>query len=224
MPGSESGRASGLGRKRRAGVALLAVVVATGACTPLDNALAKVFWGRSMRSSVSFDPYENEDPHGPDSLAVSFASGNYPARVGQVNLGEPEGLEQDIPPFTKDDMGFRREIADGLVNPVPADAASLARGQVVYERMCAVCHGLAGLSAEAPMAPVVPLGILLEALGNLAQGNALNLTDGYIYGMIRVGRGAMPAYGARVTHFDRWHVVNYVRELQRRAAGGGAGN
>ena len=173
-----------------------------------------------MRSSVSFDPYEN--PRSPDSLAVSFASGNYPALAGQVNLGQPEGLEQDIPPFTNADMGFRREIADGLVNPVQADAASLARGEVVYERMCAVCHGLEGLSADAPMAPVVPLGMFLQAW-NLAQGNALNLTDGYIYGMIRVGRGAMPAYGARVTHFDRWHVVNYVRELQRRAAAGGAG-
>jgi prenyltransferase beta subunit len=35
--------------------------------------------------------------------------------------------------------------------------------------------------------------------------------------MIRVGRGLMPSYGARITHFDRWHVVNYVRQLQRSA-------
>ena len=174
-----------------------------------------------MRSSVSFDPYEN--PRSPDSLAVSFASGNYPARAGQVNLGEPEGLKQDIPPFTKDDMALRKEIADGLVNTVVADAASLARGQVVFERMCAVCHGLEGLSADAPMASAPLLGPYLLAW-NLASGNALNLSDGYIYGMIRVGRSAMPAYGARITHFDRWHVVNYVRELQRRVAAGGAGN
>ena len=49
---------------------------------------------------------------------------------------------------------------------------------------------------------------------NLALGRALGFSDGYIYGMIRVGRGLMPAYGYRVTHFDRWHIVNYVRQLQ----------
>jgi hypothetical protein len=27
----------------------------------------------------------------------------------------------------------------------------------------------------------------------------------------------MPPYGHRITHFDRWHIVNYVRELQREA-------
>jgi mono/diheme cytochrome c family protein len=42
-------------------------------------------------------------------------------------------------------------------------------------------------------------------------------TDGYIYGMIRVGRGLMPPYGHQVAHFDRWNIVNYVRQLQRSA-------
>jgi hypothetical protein len=42
-------------------------------------------------------------------------------------------------------------------------------------------------------------------------------TDGYIYGMIRVGRGLMPPYGHQVAHFDRWNIVNYVRQLQRNA-------
>jgi mono/diheme cytochrome c family protein len=42
-------------------------------------------------------------------------------------------------------------------------------------------------------------------------------SDPYIYAMIRVGRGVMPEYGSRITHFDRWHVVNYVRRLQTQA-------
>jgi hypothetical protein len=41
-----------------------------------------------------------------------------------------------------------------------------------------------------------------------------DFTDGYVYGMIRVGRGLMPAYGHRISHFDRWNVVNYLRVLQ----------
>jgi hypothetical protein len=38
-------------------------------------------------------------------------------------------------------------------------------------------------------------------------------TDGYLYGMIRNGRGLMPNYN-RIEDDDRWDVVNYVRALQ----------
>jgi len=195
---------------RAASVLLLASVTA-GACKPLDDAMAAVF-GRSMRNSVSFDPYEN--PRLPDPNAVSFASGNYPAAPGMVNVGEPEGLEEDVPPMTQADVTPPgSDAVNGLVNPVPPDSVSLARGQVMYERMCSVCHGPNGLSQEAPILP--KFGVV--AAFNLATGNAVGYTDGYIYGMIRVGRGLMPSYGHRITHFDRWNVVNYVRELQRQA-------
>ena len=38
-------------------------------------------------------------------------------------------------------------------------------------------------------------------------------TDGYIFGMIRNGRGLMPPYN-RIEEADRWDVVNYLRALQ----------
>ena len=43
-------------------------------------------------------------------------------------------------------------------------------------------------------------------------------TDGYLYGMIRNGRGLMPNY-VRIEDADRWDVVNYVRALQGSIAG-----
>jgi hypothetical protein len=45
-----------------------------------------------------------------------------------------------------------------------------------------------------------------------AMSVAKNLTDGHIYTTISIGRGRMPAY-RRITPEDRWHVVNYLREL-----------
>lgn len=205
-----------IGAVRAGLVVMLATLTATG-CTPLDDLLAWMTPNRSMRNSISFDPHEN--PRMPDSTSVSFASGNFPAARGQVNVGAPVGLVEDLPPFTNADMAFQREIADALVNPVAADQASLARGRVVFNRYCAVCHGLTGSSADAPIASAPSIGPLMQ-IWNLTSGTAPALTDGYIYGMIRVGRSAMPAYGARIPHFDRWHVVNYVRELQAQAAGG----
>lgn len=201
----------GSGAAGRALLAGLILLLAGTGCTPLDDAMAAIF-GRSMRDSRAFDPYEN--PRLPAEESVPFASGNYPATMDDVGLGQPQ-VGPTLPDFTRADMARGGEVASTLENPVPATDASVARGQVMYDRYCTVCHGPAGVSAEAPIAEKLPL---VQAW-NLAMGSAPGLTDGYIYGMIRVGRGAMPAYGHRITHFDRWHVVNYVRYLQQQAGG-----
>jgi hypothetical protein len=52
----------------------------------------------------------------------------------------------------------------------------------------------------------------------LASGGALIRSDGYLFGMIAVGRGIMPPYGHQVAYWDRWNVVNYIRQLQGRVA------
>ncbi len=92
-------------------VAALALMTLAG-CKPLDDA-AVVIMGvlhpspdvptaGSMRDQRSFDPYEN--PRGAPENSVAFASGNYPAAPGEVNLGQPEGFV--VPRFTQIDMGF----------------------------------------------------------------------------------------------------------------------
>lgn len=201
--------------RRSAGrAALLLLLVGATACEPMDTGIQQIF-GRSMRSQVSYDPYEM--PLMPPEGSVSFASGNHPGGPGQVNLGEPVGVATDIPPFTSTDMAVNPGIAGGIVNPVPADSASLARGQVMFERMCAVCHGPAGDPTQATILPKFPAMVAFP----LATGLATTRTDGYIFGMMTVGRGIMPPYGHQIAYYDRWNIVNYVRVLQRRAAGGG---
>jgi hypothetical protein len=48
---------------------------------------------------------------------------------------------------------------------------------------------------------------------NLTTDMTKSRTDGYIFGMIRNGRGLMPPYN-RIEELDRWDVVNYLRALQ----------
>ena len=62
-------------------------------------------------------------------------------------------------------------------------------------------------------------GYVDQAVAEYRRAIQLNnaYSDAYLYAMIRVGRGLMPEYGSRVTHFDRWHIVNYVRQLQAQA-------
>ncbi len=193
---------------------MAALVSTTAACNTLDDAMVTVF-GRSMRDQPSFDPYENTRL--PAEGAVSFSSGNFPADRNSVVLGAAEARDYDVPDFTQAQTSNpANELLASLENPVPADEVSLARGQELYMRYCVVCHGPAGIGAEA----YIQEKWLALAAYNLALDPVAGYPDGYIYGMIRVGRGLMPAYGHQITHFDRWNIVNYVRQLQ---AASGAG-
>ena len=212
MMDSPRGRTrKGTGRAARGLVAAMALTTLVG-CKPLDDAMVAVF-GRSMRDSRSFDPYEH--PAEPPEGSVPFASGNWPAAPGVVNIGQPEGV--DIPHFTQLDLGVPGvggEAIQGMVNPVaPDDPEALARGEELYLRFCVVCHGPSGVGQEAYIIDYNPLLSQYDLSGAQVAG----YSDAYIYAMIRVGRGLMPAYGARITHFDRWNVVNYVRQLQEQA-------
>ena len=97
----------------------------------------------------------------------------------------------------------------GLPNPRPITAASLENGRKHYQINCAVCHGPGGAgNGLAARYGIPPINLLTP----ITQGR----TDGYIFGMIRNGRGLMPTYN-RIEEPDRWDVVNYVRALQGKA-------
>ncbi len=51
---------------------------------------------------------------------------------------------------------------------------------------------------------------------------AAGFSDGYLYSIVRYGRGIMAPYGDKIfRQEDRWRVVNYVRTLQADQPGGG---
>jgi mono/diheme cytochrome c family protein len=104
-------------------------------------------------------------------------------------------------------------MAAALTNPknpssmTPAELdSSLANGRRYYQQNCAVCHGDAGIGNGPATKYGVP-GI------NLTMDMTKARADGYIYGIMRNGRGSMPNYN-RIEEPDRWDVVNYVRGLQ----------
>jgi mono/diheme cytochrome c family protein len=100
----------------------------------------------------------------------------------------------------------------GLVNPTPADSASLANGRKYFVINCAVCHGVTGRGDGT----AIKYGVFPFPL---VSGPALSRTDGYIFGMIRNGRGNMPPYN-RIEEKDRWDVINYIRGLQGKLPAG----
>jgi mono/diheme cytochrome c family protein len=96
-----------------------------------------------------------------------------------------------------------------LVNPFPATPENIARGRQVYSNFCAVCHGPSG-AGDGPIIPKYP-----NPPGYKTE-QSRNLSDGAMYHVIALGRKNMPPHSAQVSAEDRWKVILYIRELQRR--------
>ncbi|MEK7668794.1 MAG: cytochrome c [Gemmatimonadota bacterium] len=109
----------------------------------------------------------------------------------------------------EDSLDLLLDLA-GVRNPVPVSDRSLRRGKQVFEQYCIVCHGPAGRGDGTVVPKFVPPP-------DLTMETSLQRTDGYLYAVLRQGRGIMPRYGDKIRGADRWDVVNYVRQLQGRA-------
>jgi mono/diheme cytochrome c family protein len=170
------------------------------AALPLTLALGACDWFTDFKNQPRIEPWEsasqmdNDTTHAPrgnpqNSVPITgtYAPGY---RVSHKNF-----------PTTIDSMA-------SIPNPTPPSQASLENGRKYYTINCEVCHGEKGMG-DGPATKYGMAGINL--LGDATKAR----TDGYIFGMIRNGRGLMPTYD-RIEEMDRWDVVNYVRSLQGR--------
>lgn len=174
---------------------LAVIAAAASACTRIDNALARIPVFAFMRSAPSFDPYEGTRPPPPN--AVPFEA--------------PNGVAEA--PLANTDSALNA-FGTAIRNPLAmSDQAARARGDIMFQRYCYVCHGPEG-KGDGPILSKPNDPGKFPFAPNLTTAPVTTRSDGYLYGMIRVGRGLMPAYGDKLTQHDRWAIVNYVRELQ----------
>jgi mono/diheme cytochrome c family protein len=129
-----------------------------------------------------------------------FADGRgmQPAVAGTVARGH-------LPPaFSKPE-----EAGQILANPVVLTNRVAERGRKVFNDDCAVCHGTVGDG----------VALLSRAYGakpgNFMTAEMQKQPDGYIYGVLMLGKNAMPSYAADLDESDRWAVTHYIRILQR---------
>jgi mono/diheme cytochrome c family protein len=106
------------------------------------------------------------------------------------------------------------EVA-GPVNPLTADAATLAGGRQLYQTNCAVCHGAAGRGDGPGAAGLRPAPGDLTV--HMAPGKH---AEGQIYAWIRDGvpGSAMPAWGERLSDEEVWQLVAYLQTFAPAAA------
>jgi len=160
--------------------AALGLAAAAGGCTTLDNTIARVPWFTTMSRQVAVRPFEAPPRLPPDGSVPTIG--------------------------TEDSLDMTTDLRN-VVNPVPPTAASLQRGEILFNTYCIVCHGPAGHADGTVVPKFVPPP-------DLTQDATKARSDGYLYAMIKQGRGIMPRYGDRIRGADRWDVVNYVRKLQ----------
>jgi mono/diheme cytochrome c family protein len=111
-------------------------------------------------------------------------------------------------------VGLTLEVAAALYssgevaipNPVPATAASLARGEELYRQHCVTCHGLQGRGDG-------PLARTLNPRPADLRVHTSQHTEGQLWVWISDGvpGTAMPAFASSLSEEDRWHLVNYLR-------------
>jgi mono/diheme cytochrome c family protein len=178
--------------ERRAKLVLL-LTLGMGACqwyydkvpSP-DDLMHIVPWFDAMIGSRAVHPYESGD------IPRYTVPGTVPITGGEAD-------------YEANWRVARTAEADALVNPT--DRSATAIGDSTYQTFCATCHGMQGAGDG-------PVGRRLGAPSILTE-RARGFSDGYLYSIIRYGRGVMPRYGDKIfNQMTRWEVVNYVRMLQ----------
>jgi mono/diheme cytochrome c family protein len=149
-----------------------------------------------------------------------------PYQTEKVPRYTPEGtVPVDAEPdWSGEWVSGKTTTANALKNPLVSGARATspgpsapviprdvdAAGDTLYQTFCSVCHGPTG-NADGTVSRQIGAPSLLTARARV-------YSDGYIYSIIRYGRGVMPRYGDKVyAPIERWAIVNHVRKLQRQS-------
>jgi mono/diheme cytochrome c family protein len=157
-------------------------------------------WSTDMYQGAAVQPLEIAPRVMPDgTLPVNGIHYN-------VHYGQPAGMPTTaaILPMKLELMTVREQ------NPLQPTAENLAHGKALFETVCAPCHGEFGKGNGS----VVHL--LAHKPADLLTGVSTNLPDGYVFGYIRNGGIWMPSYDDAMSTTERWQIVLYMRDLEKK--------
>lgn len=145
-----------------------------------------------------------------------FADGRGDRPVIAGTVPTMTDLERTFPQFKPKDGFFedtylatgRIEGSFGQGFPYELTQLDMQRGQVLFNRYCAICHGQSadgnGVTKQFGMGTVA----------NLQQARIVDMPEGQIFDTITNGFNTMGPYGHKITEEDRWRVIAYLRALQ----------
>jgi mono/diheme cytochrome c family protein len=162
----------------------------------------------SSRPPIHINPSMDDQPKVLTQTASNFFYNGASMREpvpGTIPIG---GLKEDAAFFTG--KGADGQFVAAI--PVTVDETLLERGRQRYVIYCQPCHDARGEGK----------GILFQR-GNVPtasfhQEKILKYPDGQMFDIVTNGMGLMPAYRWPIPPSDRWAIIAYVRELERRQA------
>ena len=99
--------------------------------------------------------------------------------------------------------------ATALINPMANYKETLANAHMLYNNLCAQCHGYKG-KGDGPVA-----ALLNPHPADHTSSSIQAETDGALFWKIKTGRGQMQPYAEKLTDQQRWSLVNYIRTLKK---------
>jgi len=140
--------------------------------------------------------------HFPDRGRLSIIHSEEDKNLLEVDFGEPETGGVDYAGKRQD----AEKAGEELTNPIPLNEKTLARGKVIFERICAVCHGYKG-KGDGPISTKF-------GTQNLTTEPFITYPAGRIFFVVtRGGPSIMPSYATQIAVDDRWKVIHYVQKV-----------
>jgi len=103
------------------------------------------------------------------------------------------------------------EEAKKMKNPIKMTKDSIQRGKEIYEKKCALCHGVDGGGEGPASAGLNPKPTSFKGL----HGHGGQFSDGEHFWKITTGKGGMPSFDKDLTVEERWYVINYINTFMK---------
>ena len=186
-------------------------------CGPKDNAPLVYF--PDMYFPVAYDPlmkaedaYSDHENEIPAFVKNNGATGLSPVE-GSVAQNKDGVFAEGKLPKTPDEYNAGYDASKTLTSsPLnPANAAKdIERGQMLFDRTCAACHGTGGDG----QGPIVQSG----AYSGVPNYTDREISVGSVHYVLTNGRNAMGSYAGQLNAGDRWRVAMYVMSAFKKGA------
>ncbi len=188
-------------------VSVLAACTENGQSPGLEY-MPDMYRGPAIEAYVDY----GQDPYyfGEDVAAEQRErpSARVPAEGTIPYSSDPEKVRFNMPyPYPNSNEGYEAAGAS-LRSPIPMTEATVASGEIIYNKFCAQCHGGTGQGDG----PVVERGG--HPPPGAYNGPLKDLPEGKMFHSITYGKGMMGPHAPLLTQEERWLVVQYVKFLQ----------
>lgn len=102
-----------------------------------------------------------------------------------------------------------RETAELQKNPIPVTEQSLKTGRELFAIICTPCHGFEGRGDG-----IVGNKFALQPFDLTSDADGVtDRSEAFIWSQITFGGVFMPVYANDLSPEERWHIVNFVRNV-----------